>query len=180
MRQTLLLMLVTLVLAAPAAAHSSPKPKHAKHTRVTHSGTLVSRTAASVTVKRGDHTLTCPRNDASPNVKSSDVGHKVKVTCDNGGLVRLHSSFDGSAAGSITALSATSISLHNDDATVTCTLGDGSPKLGDYHGGAGVKPSCSDGILTAIAKIAPPAPTDVQTGLGTLTGLSDGSITVHT
>jgi hypothetical protein len=173
-------MLATLVLAAPAAAQNSPKPKHSKHKRVTHSGTLVSRTAASVTVKRGDHTLTCSRNDASPNVKSSDVGHKVKVTCDNGVLVSLQSSFDGSAAGSITALSATSISLHNDDATVTCTLGDGSPKLGDYHVGDRVKLSCSDGILTAIAKIDPPAPTDVQTGLGTLTDLSDGSITVHT
>src|ERR1051326_7891362 len=178
MRQTLLLMLVTLVLAAPAAAHSSPKPKHAKHTRVTHSGTLVSRTAASVTVKRGDHTLTCSRNDASPNVKSSDVGHKVKVTCDNGVLVSLQSSFRGSAAGSITALSPTSISLHNDDATVTCTLGDGSPKLVDYHVGDRVKLSCSDGVLTAIAKIDPPKITETTITTGTLSVLTPTSVSV--
>ena len=49
-----------LVVAGPAAAQH--KPKRAKHKRVTHSGTLVSRTAQSVTVKRGDKVLTRQRS----------------------------------------------------------------------------------------------------------------------
>jgi hypothetical protein len=176
MRPALVLTLAALLLAAPAAA-AQHKPKPPKHKRVTHSGTLVKRTAASVTVKRGDHTLTCLRSDSSPSVQGATVGDKVKVTCEHGVLVTFEKAFSGSATGTISALSTSSITLHNDDGTVMCTVSDGSPKLGDYRVGDRVKLSCSDGVLTAIARLDPPA--DVQTAVGTLTARNDASVTVH-
>src|ERR1044071_3421374 len=170
MRRTLLLVLAALVFATPAAAaHHKPK-----HKRVKHSGTLVARTAASVTIKQGDHTLTCARDDSSPKVQGASVGDKVKVTCENGVLVGFERAFTGSAAGAISALSASSLTVHNDDRTVTCTLGDNSPNLGDYHVGDRVKLSCSDGVLTAVGKLD--SPVDVQTGLGVLTARSDAAV----
>jgi hypothetical protein len=176
MRRVLLVVFAALVLAAPAAAQH--KPKHHKHKRVAHSGTLVARTAASVTIKQGDHTLTCSRDDSSPKVQGATVGHKVKVTCENGVLVGFEKAFTGSAVGTISALSTTSVTLHNDDGTITCTLADGSPRLGDYRVGDRVKLSCAEGVLTAIGRLDPPA--DVQTGVGTLTVRNDASVTVHT
>jgi hypothetical protein len=171
MRLKFMLVLASLVLAAPAAAQH--EPKHPKHKRVTHSGTLVVRTAASVTVKRGDHTLTCSRDDSSPKVGRASVGDKVKVTCEHGVLVSFEKAFTGSAAGKISELSPSSVTLHNDDGTLTCTLAEGSPKLGDYHAGDKVKIACTNGVLTAIAKL-----TETTITTGVLSALSHTSVTV--
>jgi hypothetical protein len=171
MRHVFVFALAALVLATPATAGRKPKP-------ATHSGTLVARTTASVTVKRGDRTVTCSRASSSPKVSRARVGRKVKIACTNGILVGFKTVLSGSAAGTISALSASSITVHTDGGDVTCALDDRSPRLGDYHVGDKVKIACTEGTLTAIAKLD--APADVQTGLGILTALSDSSLTVHT
>src|SRR5206468_11937996 len=111
--------LAVLVFAAPAAA----KPK--KH--VKHSGTLVASSKSSVTVKRGEQTVTCARGSASPKVRAH-VGHKVKIACKNGVLVAMQQVLSGSAVGAISALFSSSITVHTDGGDVTCATTDGSPK----------------------------------------------------
>jgi hypothetical protein len=93
-------------------------------------------------------------------------------------LVGFRQVLSGSALGTISALAAASITVHTDGGDVTCAVAERSPKLGDYHVGDKVKIACADGVLTTIAKVVPPA--DIQTVLGTLTALTDTSLTVHT
>ena len=38
------------------------------------------------------------------------------------------------------------------DSGMTCSVGDPSPHLGDYHVGDRVKVLCTDGVLTAISR----------------------------
>ena len=67
--------------------------------------------------------------------------------------------------------------MHTDGGDVACSVGEHSPKLGDFHVGDKAKLSCEDGVLAAIAKLEPPA--EVQTGVGTISVLTDASLTVH-
>jgi hypothetical protein len=95
-------------------------------------------------------------------------------------LVAAKTVFSGSVVGTISVLTPASITLPTERGDVTCARSDGSPRLGDYyHVGDKVKFACTEGVLTAITKLEAPAP-EVQTGLGTLTALSDTSLTVHT
>jgi hypothetical protein len=122
--------------------------------------------------------LTCSRGDTSPKLGHAKLGTKVKVACSDGVLVGFQQVLSGSALGTIGALSSSSITVHTDGGEVTCAVTDRSPRLGDYHLGDKVKIACADGVLTAIAKVEPPA--DVQTAFGTLTALTDAALTVHT
>jgi hypothetical protein len=186
MRHTFLLVLAALVLAAPAAASQ----KHAsKPVTVTLSGRLVTRSATSVTVQRGSRTVKCAVKSSSPKLDDLRAGDKVTIGCINGVLVRVARAVSRNTAsepiqaatGTISALSASSLTVHNEEHDLTCTLADRSPKLGDYHVGDKVKMYCTSGVLVAIAKLDGQAPGDtVQTGLGTLTAVSDSSVTVHT
>jgi hypothetical protein len=56
------------------------------------------------------------------------------------------------AAGTITALAPTSISLHGEH-DLTCAVTDRSPRLGDFHVGDRVRVSCVDGVLVAVARV---------------------------
>jgi ribosomal protein L21E len=187
MRHTIFLVLAAFVFAAPATAaqtHSS------KPVTVTQSGRLVARSATSVAVQRGSRTVKCAVKSSSPRLGDLRAGDKVTIGCINGVLVRVARAAVSrktasepiqGATGTISALSASSLTVHNDEHDLTCTLADSSPKLGDYHVGDKVKMYCTSGILVAIARLDGPAPGDtVQTGLGTLTVLSDTSLTVHT
>ena len=84
MRQTLLIAMTALLLAAPASAANKPKHSkhHKKHAKVTHVSKLADRA----------------------------------------------SDFSGTAAGTLVALSASSLTVRSDDRGVNCTLGDGSPQ----------------------------------------------------
>jgi ribosomal protein L21E len=187
MRHAFFLTLAALAFAAPASAtqmHAS------KPGTVTQSGRLVARSAASVTVQRGSRTVKCAVKSSSPKLGDLRAGDKVTIGCINGVLVRVARAAVSrktasepiqGATGTICALSASSLTVHNDEHDLTCTLADNSPKLGDYHVGDKVKMYCTSGVLVAIARLDGPAPGDtVQTGLGTLTALSDASVTVHT
>jgi ribosomal protein L21E len=185
MRHTFFLVLAALVLAAPAAAAQT---QPSKPVTVTQSGRLVARSATSVTV-RGSRTVKCAVKSSSPKLGDLHPGDKVTIGCINGVLVRVARAVSRNTAsepiqaatGTISALSASSLTVHNEEHDLTCTLADRSPKLGDYHVGDKVKMYCTSGVLVAIAKLDGPAPGDtVQTGLGTLTAVSDSSVTVHT
>ena len=81
-RLLLVLALCALVVAAPAAA-DKPKPKPVV---VTVSGTLVTRTASSVTVQDGSRTVTCSLSGDSPKLGDLKAGDRVKMRCTNGVL----------------------------------------------------------------------------------------------
>ncbi len=186
MRHSFFLVLAALVLAAPAAATQTHL---SKPVTVTQSGRLVARSATSVTVQRGSRAVKCAVKSSSPKLADLRRGDKVTIGCINGVLVRVaraavsrHTASEPvqGATGTISALSASSLTVHNEEHDLTCTLADSSPKLGDYRVGDKVKMYCTSGVLVAIAKLDAPNGDTVQTGLGTLTALSDASITVHT
>jgi hypothetical protein len=182
MRQALLLVLAALVFAAPASADRKSK-------LIVAHGTLITVSASSVNVKHEGRRVKCSIGSLSPKLDAFHPGDKVKVRCVNGILVgivkgvsapRATSEPTQTATGMITALSASSLTVHNDERSLTCTLSDESPKLGDYRVGDKVKIGCSEGVLRTIARVAPPEPADtVQTAFGTLTALSASSLTVH-
>jgi ribosomal protein L21E len=143
-------------------------------------GTLTSLSDTSLTVHTDSRDLTCTRNAASPRLGDYHVGDKVKIGCTNGFLTAIAKADSPPAVttystGTLSALSTTSITVHNDERDLTCTLIDGSPKLADYHVGDRVKIYCSNGALVGIASV------DTYTGgLGKISALSTSSLTVHT
>ena len=186
MRRLLLLPVLALIVAAPAAATGKPKP-------ATMTGSLVARSATALSVKSGSKTLTCSLGDASPSVSAYNVGDKIKIACANGVLVAIArygatpksapatAPSAQSAAGTIAALSATALTVHSDGGDLTCSLSSSSPDLGDYKVGDRVKVACVNGALVAIAHLDAPNPPDpsVRTESGTITALTDGSLTIQ-
>jgi hypothetical protein len=140
---------------------------------------VVTATGSSITVHNAEHgDLTCSVGDGSPSLAAVKVGDRVLVGCRVGTnqLVYLKVLAPGSdgtppagdptptppsthtitgSGGVLTVLTAGSITVHNTEHgnDFTCTVGDGSPALGDYHVGDHVKVLCTDGRLTAIARI---------------------------
>ena len=164
MRRVLLVVLAALVLAAPAAAQH--KPKHHKHKQWHIPGRAGCAHCRVGDDQAGRSHVDLLARRRRQRRSSATVGHKVRshaTTASSSASRRLS---PGRLSALISALSPASVTVTNDDGTVTCTLGDGSPKLGDYRVGDRVKLSCAEGVLTAIAKLTPPA--DVQTGAGTL------------
>jgi hypothetical protein len=193
MRRLLFVVACALAVAGPAAA-DKPKPKPVV---VTTSGTLVTRSATSVTVQDGSRTVTCSVTSSSPKLGDLKAGDRVKLRCTNGVVSAIAKSVPPAtappatapsapqtqtAAGTLTALSAASLTVHTDGGDVTCTLTDASPKVGDLQVGDTVKLACANGALVAIARVdAPkPPPDETKPGLGTVTSLTPTSVTVHT
>lgn len=130
-------------------------------------GTVTAVSSASLTLHNSEHgDLTCTVSSASPSVAEVHVGDLVHVACKDGVLAALDRSTPPPApapvpaphplttfAGTLTALSSTSLTVHNDEhGDVSCRVTDGSPKLGDYHVGDRVQLACADGVLKLIAK----------------------------
>jgi hypothetical protein len=173
-------------------------------------GTLTEVSATSVTVHDGDHDFVCKLGDASPPLDGFHVGDHVVIACTNGALVGITRIevpapknpttpkdptmpkdppaptpttpvVERTGQGTISALSTSSLTVHTDGGDVTCSRGDSSPKLGDYHVGDLVKFGCRNDVLYGIYKVAPPAPPAVvRSGQGTVSALSTSSVTVHT
>ena len=58
------------------------------------------------------------------------------------------------AGGTLTVLSTSSITVHNNEhGDVSCTLGPASPRLGDFHVGDHVGMACVDGVLAQLVKL---------------------------
>jgi hypothetical protein len=134
-------------------------------------GTVTAVSADSLTLHNAEHgDLTCTVSSDSPSLAGVHVGDLVKVACTDGMLSALARSTAvqppppprplpvpqplTTFAGTLTALSSTSLTVHNDEhGDVSCRVTDGSPHLGDYHLGDRVKLACADGVLKLITKL---------------------------
>ena len=193
-----LVLLGVRKVEAPATPANDTAP-------VTFGGTVTALTDASITVHDGDRDLTCKREDTSPALGDVRVGTHVKVACVEGVLSRLAvvtppappappaPAPDATTFGGVvTALTDGSITLHDGDRDFTCRITQSSPAVGDVEVGSHAKVACVSGVLTRIALVVIPSPpvpapeparpvtAPVTTGAaGTLTALTDGSVTVH-
>ena len=182
-----LLMVVAAILAATASLTVPALAGNGKPLR----GTVASMTDKAISIAgRGGITTTCNLGRHSPSLVNVSVGDRVLAVCAkrrHGGLVltklrkdskNLPASHDTrpvTFGGAITALTDTSISLHDGDRDLTCTLGPDSPKTDGFKVGQHAKVACADGVLVAIA-----APELGRYYVGTVATLTDGSITLTT
>ncbi len=132
-------------------------------------GTVSALSPVSITIHNAEHgDVTCTLGASSPSLGEIHVGDVVRFGCVGGALVAIskftplppapapapepHPAFV--TYGAISALSATSLTVHNEEhGDLTCSLGDSSPRLGDFHVGDHVQVGCSDGhLLVTIAR----------------------------
>jgi hypothetical protein len=155
-------------------------------------GSISALSTASVTFHNGERDVTCTLGDSSPRLGDYHVGDSVKFGCLNGALTAIAKADGGTAggthkttgaAGTVSAVSSTSLTVHTDGGDVTCSVGDGSPSVANVHVGDKVKMGCLDGVLKELARSeSAPPPGDAHpatTVAGTLTALSSSSLTVH-
>jgi hypothetical protein len=183
-------------LDAPADGASTSEP-------VKFGGAVTSLSDTSISLHDGDRDITCALGDGSPSTAGLKVGEHARVVCVNGVLVSWAPVTAADAAhvyeGAVTAIDTTSITLQVGDHGVTCTLGDGSPSLGDVHVGDRVYAGCRVGtnLLVLLRKLpatttttttttttdppttTEPAPVVLTTAGGTITALSSTSLTIH-
>jgi hypothetical protein len=174
-----------LCFALPASASNGRSVK----------GVITAMSDGAVSVKSANSIVTtCAVTHASPSLTGYAAGDRVRMLCRgrHGGrfaLVRIrhlgdpppetpsHESEPTKFGGAITALSDTSITLHDGDRDLTCTIDSSSPSTADYKVGQHVKVTCVGGKLVAIA----PVTSDVgRYFVGTLSAFDAKSITVQT
>jgi hypothetical protein len=186
-RMKRLLILVAAVIAATASLTVPALAGNGKSLR----GTVASMSDTAISISGvGGITTTCTLGRHSPSLATVAVGDRVRAVCvrrRHGGLVltKLRKDRSGPPAskdtrpvtfgGVITALTDSSISLHDGDRDLTCTIGPDSPKTDGFNVGQHAKVACADGVLVAIA-----APEAGRYFVGTVSALSDASITLST
>ena len=137
-------------------------------------GVVSSLDSASITVQTEHGPATCSLGPGSPSTGDFHVGDHVGMGCKASTMqLVLLRKLDGGgdatppasptteptthttvgARGTLSALTDGSVSVTTDGGTVTCKLGDGSPKLGDYHVGDHVAMTCVDGVVTQFARV---------------------------
>jgi hypothetical protein len=171
------------------------------------SGTITSLGDGSITVHSGDGSLTCPIGTSSPSTAAFKVGDSVRMYCYSGGALyalsanttttttTTTSSTTSTSAtvytaitGTITALSDGSITVTSTETHLTCPIIPASPSTAAFKVGASVRMYCANGSLYVLnASTATTSSTTSTTSTttpsyvgitGTITALSDGSITV--
>jgi hypothetical protein len=161
-------------------------------------GVVTALSDGAISLHDGDRDLTCSIGASSPSTTRVKVGLHVNVFCSNGVLVAIALVSTGDAGrayeGTVTAVSATSITVHTAHGDGTCTVGDGSPSTAGVKVGDRVLAGCKTGTnqLVLLKKLAaatdepkppaPPPPTadgHTVTVAGTLSALSSSSVTVH-
>ena len=202
----LVLVRVRLLTATSPGSTDETKP-------VTFAGAITALSDGSISLHDGNRDLTCTLDASSPSTTGFAVGQHARVACVNGALAKIGAVTAPAAApnptgdpkpppppppppphktvgalGTLTALSTSSVTVHTDGGDVTCTVGDGSPALGDFHVGDRVKMGCVDGNLVVLAKADAPPPTTTPaapppppatTVSGTISALSTSALTVH-
>jgi hypothetical protein len=176
---------VALSIALPASAASERNMK----------GVITAMSADAVSVRSASSiTTTCAVTDRSPSLDGFSTGDRVKLVCrgrhgsrfvlfrirhlgDAPPATPSHETEPVKFAGAITALSDTSISLHDGDRDLTCSIDSSSPSTADYKVGQHARVACVGGKLVAIA----PVTSDVgRYFVGSLSALDSKSITVQT
>lgn len=183
--------LLILSAATFAATASLTLPALADGGRSLH-GAVASKTPTALGIAgRGGIVTTCRLGRNSPSLDNVAVGDVVRAVClqrKRGGLVLAKVRKDATTAparkeeakpvtfgGAITALTDTSISLHDGDRDLTCALGPDSPSTSAFKVGNHAKVTCAGGRLTAIA-----APDVGRYFVGTVATLTDGALTLTT
>lgn len=174
----------TLVLAKIRHV-TSPSDSPANDAAPTKFGGVVTALSdASISLHDGDRDLTCSIGASSPSTAGVKVGQHVAVACANGVLVAIAPVTSGRAyEGTVTAVSATSITVHTARGDGTCTVGDGSPSVADVKVGDRVLAGCKTGTnqLVFLKRLPDvPDPPKLLTGAGTVSAVSSTSLTVHT
>ncbi|HEY4346936.1 MAG TPA: hypothetical protein VGM80_05055 [Gaiellaceae bacterium] len=199
MRRLLLIPLALLGLAT-AGALASIKQANASFT-----GTITSLTAKSVTVETKNRHLTCSVTAYSPATTQFAAGDRVKIACANHVLVAIgdvvtptsegqrpsasSSPTTSGFSGAIVALNSTSITVHDGDRTLTCSMGVGSPSASAFHLGDHAKIGCANGLLISIGAPGGTPPTttgstttsaSVTNANGPIGALDSASLSVQT
>jgi hypothetical protein len=167
-------------------------------------GAITALSDDSISLHDGDRDLTCKLDASSPSTADYEVGQHVKVVCAGGTLVAIASVTSDVGryfTGTVAEIGASSLTITTDHGPVTCTFGDGSPSIAALHVGDHVGMGCKASTmqLVLIKKLDGDAGTTTTTGTetttttttsttthvltgaaGTLSALTDGSITVHT
>ena len=143
--------------------------------KVEFAGAITSLSATTISLHDGARDITCSIVATSPARGDAKLADHARVTCTGGVLtsfaliVRTEPAPPVApsppapapsptpavvAYGLITALDATSLTIHNaEHGDLTCTLGEHSPRLGDFHVGDRVKLGCTDGrVLVSISR----------------------------
>jgi hypothetical protein len=152
------------VLTTIARVTPTPPPAGEKEQPTTTSlvGAITALNTTSIGV-HGERDLTCTVGSTSPKLGDYKIGDRVKIACANGVLAAIGRTEDGApaptttpeattATGTIALLGELSITIRGERET-SCTIGAGSPKLGEFGLGDHVKISCANAVLTAIARV---------------------------
>lgn len=173
--------LSTLGFALPASANQGVSAR----------GVLAAVSAQGVSVKAAHHTLDCAIGQRSPSLSGYAVGDRVQAMCRRvarhmvlARISHLTAPADGTTAGEpvkfggmVTALTSTSLTLHDGARDLTCTLGDGSPAMGDLKVGSHVKVVCQNGVLVSWAPVTSADAAHVYEG--SVTAVDGNSISVQ-
>jgi hypothetical protein len=167
--------------ALPAAANEGVAAK----------GVLSSLSTSGVSIKAAHHTLNCALGRRSPSLAGYSVGDRVQVQCRRVAkhlvLAKIHHftvAADGVSAGvpvkfggTVTALSSSSITLHDGDRDFTCTIGEGSPSTAGLKVGSHAKVVCQNGALVSFAPVT--AADAAHLYEGAVTAVTDSSLSVQ-
>jgi hypothetical protein len=155
---------------------------------------VTSVTSTSIAVRGAEHKVRCAVTASSPSVATVKVGDRAAIGCRHVGDVLVLTRIKHLVAaaptagdtaqvtfgGAVTAVSTSSVSLHDGDRDITCSLGDSSPKLTTVKVGDHARVTCAGGVLVTFTPITiPTTPPPATTGGGTVSALSATSITVH-
>jgi len=154
---------------------------------------VAAMSTTGVSVKGSHRTITCALGHRSPSLTGFAVGDRVQAQCRRVArhlvLAKINhlttaAAADGVSAsepvkfgGAVTALSDTSISLHDGDRNLTCTLGDASPSTTGMKVGDHVKVPCQNDILVAWAPVTTADAAHLYEGV--VTAVDSSSISVQ-
>ena len=182
---------IALLLAVALAALAASLPALADD-GASVKGIVSTLSADGIAVKDARHTVTCALTTRSPSLDGYAVGDRVQAQCRRAAgrlvLAKIRHLTTPSAgsneaepvkfSGTVTALSPHSISLHDGDRDLTCTLGDASLSTDRLKVGDHAKVVCLNGVLVSWA---PVTATDTASHVyeGVVTALDAHSISVR-
>ncbi len=172
--------LAALAFALPASSNEGVSAK----------GVVAALTTSGVSVTGPDRTIRCALGRHSPSLAGYAVGDRVRAQCRRvakhlvlARIEHLAAPADGAGAaepvkfgGAITELSPTSITLHDGDRNLTCSLGDGSPSTGSLKVGDHARVVCQGGVLIALAPVTTADAAHVFEGVVTTLGSTSISL----
>jgi hypothetical protein len=154
-------------------------------------GVVAALTTTGVSVKGAHRTVRCALGHRSPSLAGFAVGDRVQAQCRRvarhlvlAKIQHLTAPAEGKTAGepvtfggTVTSLSATSITLHDGTRDLTCTLGDASPATSELKVGSHAKVVCRNGVLVSWAPVT--AADSAHVYEGAVTAVDSGSISVQ-